>query len=117
MPEDIPIEDANGNILFEGNTSSTSVMQPMRTTPAADTTEASAETQPADEPAQDGMEKVNIHVKALYDYDAEAESELTIKEGETLLITEKHSSGWWYATNSVGQSGFVPENYVEVVAN
>ncbi|EKE37918.1 hypothetical protein ENUP19_0266G0008 [Entamoeba nuttalli] len=117
MPDDIPIEDANGNVLFEGASNSIQSHPTQNTQFTSSVTETTTITNAEDnsQPAQDGLEKCNINVKALYDYTAEAESELTITEGETLVITEKHSSGWWFATNSQGQSGFVPENFVEVI--
>jgi len=53
--------------------------------------------------------------RALYNYDATVDTELTFKEGEFLTITEQDPSGWWYAMNDNGQEGFVPHNYVELV--
>ncbi|KAL7719737.1 Variant sh3 domain containing protein [Entamoeba marina] len=109
-PEDIPIEDSNGNILFEGGNNNNSISASY--TP---TTSISVSQPEIQEDTNDGLVKVTVNVRALYDYNADAESELSIYENETLIITEKHSSGWWFATNSQGQSGFVPENYVEII--
>ncbi|KAL7714367.1 Variant sh3 domain containing protein [Entamoeba marina] len=108
-PEDIPIEDSNGNVLFEGGSTSgmTSSHEP-------NVQMSISQPEVVEEPSS-GLEKVNFNVRALYDYTADAESELTMYENETLIITEKHDSGWWFATNSQGQSGFVPENYVEII--
>ena len=54
-------------------------------------------------------------VKAIYDYDASAPGELTIKEDETLLVFNAEEE--WLLVQSQkegGKAGFVPGNYVEV---
>lgn len=50
-------------------------------------------------------------VKVLYDYTADSDSELTIKEGE-LLTVESEDEGWYFGFNSKGESGRFPSNYV-----
>ncbi|KAI6047219.1 hypothetical protein EDC04DRAFT_2949529 [Pisolithus marmoratus] len=53
-------------------------------------------------------------VKALYDYDAAAPGELTIKEDEKLLVFDREDD--WILVQSQredGRAGFVPGNYVE----
>jgi len=61
-------------------------------------------------------QKSSGHVKArgLYDYTATCDTELTFKTGDILTVTEQDDSGWWYAELN-GQSGFVPNNYVEPI--
>eukprot|EP00727_Mastigamoeba_balamuthi_P004888 m51a1_g14398 hypothetical protein (537) ;mRNA; r:352634-355398 len=51
---------------------------------------------------------------AVYDYHAENETELELKEGDVVYVTEKDESGWWYATQGDKQ-GFIPANYVKPV--
>jgi hypothetical protein len=54
-------------------------------------------------------------VKALYDYEASAPGELSVKEDEVLLVFDKEDA--WLLVQSQtegGKAGFVPENYVEV---
>lgn len=54
-------------------------------------------------------------MKALYDYDASAPGELTVKEDELLSVFD--SDGPWLLVQSQsegGKAGFVPENYTEV---
>lgn len=46
---------------------------------------------------------------ALYDYDSR---ELTVQPGE-LLVLEVYESGWYWAVNPQGDSGWVPETHVE----
>jgi hypothetical protein len=54
-------------------------------------------------------------VKALYDYDAAAPGELTVKEDEILLAFDREDD--WLLVQSQkngGKAGFVPANYIEV---
>uniref|UniRef100_A0A8C2X8I5 Sorting nexin n=1 Tax=Cyclopterus lumpus TaxID=8103 RepID=A0A8C2X8I5_CYCLU len=59
-----------------------------------------------------GINKVQV----LYDFSAEAgNNELTVKEGETLTVTNQSIGGGWIeAQNSRGEVGLVPEDYIEV---
>ncbi|XP_075939921.1 sorting nexin-9b isoform X2 [Anarhichas minor] len=54
-------------------------------------------------------------VQVLYDFAAEAgNNELTVKEGETLTVTNRSIGGGWIeAQNSRGEVGLVPEDYIE----
>ncbi|KAG7316366.1 hypothetical protein KOW79_019907 [Hemibagrus wyckioides] len=54
--------------------------------------------------------------KVLYDFTAEpGNNELSVREGETLTITNQNIGGGWIeARNSRGEVGLVPEDYVEV---
>ncbi|XP_034756770.1 sorting nexin-9b isoform X7 [Etheostoma cragini] len=56
-----------------------------------------------------------LKAQALYDFTAEAgNNELTVKEGETLIITNQSIGGGWIeAQNSRGEVGLVPEDYIE----
>lgn len=67
-------------------------------------------------------------VKALYDYDAQADGELSMKvptlkhrpqshspqEGEMIFVTKQDDSGWWQGEKG-GVSGWFPSNYVEKI--
>lgn len=57
-------------------------------------------------------------VKALYDYDANAPGELTVKEDEVLLVFDTEDE-WLLvqSKNEGGKAGFVPANYVEVCSS
>jgi len=59
-----------------------------------------------------GTVEINADFQALYDYEAEDESELTIKEGEILHVISE-TDGWYYGTNAQGQEGNFPSNFVE----
>ncbi|CEP17300.1 hypothetical protein [Parasitella parasitica] len=59
--------------------------------------------------------------KALYDYDARTEEELSIREDDILYIIEKEDDDWWRAElkqqngEEQGPVGLVPADYVEEV--
>eukprot|EP00026_Physarum_polycephalum_P007209 Phypoly_transcript_07266.p1 GENE.Phypoly_transcript_07266~~Phypoly_transcript_07266.p1 ORF type:complete len:474 (+),score=109.19 Phypoly_transcript_07266:75-1496(+) len=52
--------------------------------------------------------------KVLYDYNADSDSELTIKEGDVLTI-ESEDEGWYFGSNSKGETGRFPSNYVQTM--
>ncbi|CAE6520735.1 unnamed protein product [Rhizoctonia solani] len=52
---------------------------------------------------------------ALYDFTAQASDELSVKEGETLIvINREESEEWWKCRNMKGEEGVVPSSYVEL---
>lgn len=52
---------------------------------------------------------------ALYDFTADGDDELTVKEGEQLFILDKVTSDeWWKCRNGNGVEGVVPASYIEV---
>ncbi|KAJ5073179.1 sh3 and f-bar domain-containing protein [Anaeramoeba ignava] len=53
-------------------------------------------------------------VQALYDYEAQAEGELSLVAGEFLTVISE-DAGWYIGKNSNGQEGAFPGNYVEKV--
>uniref|UniRef100_A0A3Q2EIK6 Sorting nexin n=1 Tax=Cyprinodon variegatus TaxID=28743 RepID=A0A3Q2EIK6_CYPVA len=63
-----------------------------------------------------GYSLVCFKAQVLYDFTAEpGNNELTVKEGETITITNQHIGGGWIeAQNSRGEVGLVPEDYIEV---
>ena len=50
----------------------------------------------------------------LYDFNADGEDELSVHEGETLVVLERDSDEWWKCRNAHGAEGVVPASYVEV---
>lgn len=53
--------------------------------------------------------------KALYDYTAQDNTEISFKTGDTITVIEKHESGWW--TGEKGSSrGLFPGNYVQLLS-
>eukprot|EP01128_Nolandella_sp_AFSM9_P003625 TRINITY_DN1578_c0_g2_i1.p1 TRINITY_DN1578_c0_g2~~TRINITY_DN1578_c0_g2_i1.p1 ORF type:complete len:562 (+),score=185.55 TRINITY_DN1578_c0_g2_i1:40-1686(+) len=60
--------------------------------------------------------EINADYRALYDYEAEDETELTIKEGDILHV-QTETDGWYYGSNvNGGEEGTFPSNFVEMVA-
>lgn len=65
--------------------------------------------------------KCKMVARVIYDYEARDEGELSIKEGNILLITNDTDADWWEAvsrpidTFDEGKKGLVPLTYVEEV--
>ncbi|KAG0256464.1 hypothetical protein DFQ27_005706 [Actinomortierella ambigua] len=54
-------------------------------------------------------------VRALYDYDAQSDLELTIREGDVIVLTSTNcSEGWWEGTLH-GRTAQFPASYVESI--
>lgn len=71
---------------------------------------ASAEPPALDAPASGGQ-----RATVLYDYDAQEDNELTLREGEILTAIDQVDEGWWSATGPSGATGLFPANYVELL--
>lgn len=53
--------------------------------------------------------------KVLYDFEAQSKDELTVKEGETVFVTDKEQSReWWMVRNGKGKEGVIPSSYIEL---
>ncbi|KAJ7276371.1 hypothetical protein B0H12DRAFT_1085017 [Mycena haematopus] len=67
------------------------------------------EEEPAEEEGagDDGMATV------LYDFSADAVDELSVSEGERLVVLEKDGDEWWKCRNAQGREGVVPASYLE----
>jgi actin-related protein len=65
-----------------------------------------------DEPAEDDQDgTMGI---ALYDFIGDATDELSVKEGEILLVIDQSNEDWWKCRNQVGQEGVVPASYIDL---
>ncbi|KAK9239387.1 hypothetical protein V1525DRAFT_49638 [Lipomyces kononenkoae] len=55
--------------------------------------------------------------KALYDFDAQGDDEVTIREGDDVFILDDlKSDEWWMIRHSLsGKEGVVPSSYIEVI--
>eukprot|EP01125_Pyxidicula_operculata_P012445 TRINITY_DN4082_c0_g1_i1.p1 TRINITY_DN4082_c0_g1~~TRINITY_DN4082_c0_g1_i1.p1 ORF type:complete len:461 (-),score=154.50 TRINITY_DN4082_c0_g1_i1:91-1473(-) len=70
--------------------------------------------EPKGQSSTSGTVEINADFVALYDYDAEDPTELTIKEGEVLHVLNE-TDGWYYGSNKEGVLGSFPSNFVEKV--
>jgi len=52
-------------------------------------------------------------VTAAWAYEAQEENELSFDAGEQITVTAKIDEGWWTGTNSKGESGMFPANYIQ----
>lgn len=50
-----------------------------------------------------------------YDYEKAEDNEIELKEGEFVTNIERVDEDWWMGTNSQGESGLFPSNYVTIV--
>eukprot|EP00180_Rhodochaete_pulchella_P000158 Plantae.Rhodophyta-Rhodochaete_pulchella.ctg11046.p1 GENE.Plantae.Rhodophyta-Rhodochaete_pulchella.ctg11046~~Plantae.Rhodophyta-Rhodochaete_pulchella.ctg11046.p1 ORF type:complete len:312 (+),score=61.43 Plantae.Rhodophyta-Rhodochaete_pulchella.ctg11046:3-938(+) len=79
------------------------------------TAEAVEELSPAAEDATEEAEPLK-HVRALFDFKALEDIELSFRAGESLAVLAINSDGWWEGRNDSGQVGLIPFNLVEGIA-
>ncbi|ORX88366.1 hypothetical protein K493DRAFT_341344 [Basidiobolus meristosporus CBS 931.73] len=60
----------------------------------------------------DASDEEVLKAKALYDYTAQREDEMSLSEGMVIIVVDKSDSDWWLAKYE-SKSGLVPANYVE----
>jgi hypothetical protein len=60
---------------------------------------------------QKGVEESAV---VLYEFHADGDDELTVAEGEALMILERDGNEWWKCRNARGAEGVVPASYLEL---
>lgn len=57
-----------------------------------------------------------LSARALYDYQAADETEVTFDPGDIITNIEQIDDGWWRGQTPDGSFGLFPANYVELIA-
>ncbi|KAI1820384.1 hypothetical protein F4861DRAFT_523178 [Xylaria intraflava] len=78
---------------------------------------AAAEEQIGHEPVGQAPAGVAGGRRALiqYDYEKAEDNELELREGEYVTNIDMVDEDWWMGTNSAGETGLFPSNYVELI--
>ncbi|KAH1174441.1 hypothetical protein KIL84_002585 [Mauremys mutica] len=54
--------------------------------------------------------------RAVYDYNAADEDEVSFQDGDTIVNVQQIDDGWMYGTvERTGDTGMLPANYVEAI--
>ncbi|MEQ2314270.1 hypothetical protein AMECASPLE_010398 [Ameca splendens] len=83
------------------------------TTEGGDITEDNEE-QISENGQEDSAERY-MCVRALYDYQAEDESEISFEPGDIIRDVEMVDKAWWRGWSKDGRQGLFPANYVETI--
>ncbi|XP_034728401.1 drebrin-like protein [Etheostoma cragini] len=67
------------------------------------------------ENGQEVLAERQICVRALYDYQAEDESEISFEPGDIIKDVERVDKAWWRGWSKDGRQGLFPANYVETI--
>lgn len=59
-------------------------------------------------------EPLSVRAKALYDYQAAEENEITFDPDDIISDIEMIDEGWWIGSTADGQRGMFPSNYVQL---
>lgn len=56
-----------------------------------------------------------MRARALYDYQAADETEITFDPGDVITHIDQIDEGWWQGLGPDGTYGLFPANYVEII--
>ncbi|CAI5650610.1 unnamed protein product [Oreochromis niloticus] len=73
------------------------------------------EKQEISENGKEVLAERQICVRALYDYQAEDESEISFEPGDIITDVETVDKAWWRGWSKDGRQGLFPANYVETI--
>ncbi|XP_076015890.1 uncharacterized protein LOC143008155 [Genypterus blacodes] len=74
-----------------------------------------AEEEEVSENGQEVTPEQQMCVRALYDYQAEDESEISFEPGDIIKDVETVDKAWWRGWSKDGRQGLFPANYVETI--
>ncbi|MCJ8742879.1 hypothetical protein PDJAM_G00087330, partial [Pangasius djambal] len=57
----------------------------------------------------------SLYAKALFDYQAADDTEITFDPGDIITVVEMADEGWWHGYGPGGHYGMFPANYVELI--
>lgn len=61
-------------------------------------------------------DEINCKARAIFDFNAENDNEISLIEGQIIWISYRHGQGWLVAEDPEnGENGLVPEEYVEII--
>ncbi|XP_070540764.1 drebrin-like protein B [Ptychodera flava] len=90
--------------------------------PAYEPESAYDEAQPAPPPMEEseysevgGSDVSELQARALYDYQASDDTEISFDPGDIITQVEKIDDGWWQGVGPDGSYGMFPANYVEEI--
>ncbi|XP_014855886.1 PREDICTED: drebrin-like protein A isoform X1 [Poecilia mexicana] len=113
-------EEQNGTVRSlsptdtDGSTSESPVCYRVHTTTEdGDITEDRE--QQISENGQEDLADRHMCVRALYDYQAEDESEISFEPGDIIRDVETVDKAWWRGWSKDGRQGLFPANYVETI--
>ncbi|EDW19705.1 drebrin-like protein [Drosophila mojavensis] len=64
---------------------------------------------------QETLGDLGLRARALYDYQAADESEITFDPGDVITHIDQIDEGWWQGLGPDGTYGLFPANYVEII--
>ncbi|XP_062135690.1 drebrin-like protein [Drosophila sulfurigaster albostrigata] len=64
---------------------------------------------------QESLGDLGLRARALYDYQAADESEITFDPGDVITHIDQIDEGWWQGLGPDGTYGLFPANYVEII--
>lgn len=64
---------------------------------------------------QNTLGDLGMRARALYDYQAADETEITFDPGDVITHIDQIDEGWWQGLGPDGTYGLFPANYVEII--